>query len=355
MTSGQARRSTPVVRTPFVRVLFTYVRARGADADQLAAAFGIDLAQLGRAATSPEEEPEYAIATLKKLADAAAHQLGDPFLGINLAAGAERGSYGVVDFVAASAPTVREALHRLIRYQRLVNTAVTFSIEEKDGRAILEHRLLGATSALGRHGNEYTVATLVRRFRDLSRTTFVPQCAWFAHARPADVSAIIAALGTDDLRFDAGCNGFSFPQPFLEAPIPSADGALLRVLDGYAARLVPATPPADDVRARVEHQVRLRLPSGRIDIQSVSSTIAMSARSLQRRLEEIGTSYQEVVDDVRRTQALKHIADPKLSVSEVAFLVGYSEPRAFLRAFKRWTGTSPQRHRRQQRVGDSTS
>jgi AraC-like DNA-binding protein len=351
-TEERATRRKLVVRTPLVRVLLSYVHSRGGDAGALARRFGMDLERVLSAA-SPEEEPGHPISTIQQLTDAAAAQLRDDFLGVHLAQTVERGSYGVVDFVTASAPTLREGLLRLIRYQRLVSTAVVFSVDQCADGEHVEHRIPGEPLGVGVQGNEYTLATLMRRCRELGAQPVAPLRAWFAHPAPAGRSSaeLAAALGTDQLRFDAGCNGLAFAPGTLDLPIPTANEALLRVLDDFAGRLVPAMPEATDLRAQVEHQIRLRFRSGTFDAQGVAQALFLSVRTLQRRLDELGTSFQEICEDVRRTQALKHIADPKLSVSDVAFLLGYSEPRAFLRAFKRWTGTSPQQHRRKQQAG----
>jgi AraC-like DNA-binding protein len=341
-------RSAPrvlVVRTPFVRVLLEHVRARGGDAEGLARRFAIPPGVLAQGPASPEEEPECAITAIQELTHAAAEHLNDAFLGVHLAASVKRGSYGVIDFAVASAPTVGEALQRLIRYQRLVNTAVSFSVERRGADTLLEHRIPGAPQALGRHGNEYTLTTVVRRCHELCRKAIWPARAWFAHPAPADVSELVAALGTETLQFEAGTNGLMFGPGFYDQPIPAADPALLRVLDTYAASLVSSTPEPTDFRARVEHHIRLRLQDGTALAERIAPALSMSVRTLHRRLGELGTTFQEILDDVRHRQALVHMGDPMLTVGEVAFLLGYSEPSAFVRAFKRWTNTTPQQHR----------
>lgn len=332
-----------------MRSLLAYVRAQGGDAASLARSFGMTLEEVA-SAQSLDDEPQCSISTIQQLGHTAADLLRDPMLGVHLAATVERGSYGVVDFITASAPTVREAFRHMIRYQRLINTAVMFSVEERPDAVVLEHRIPGEPLGIGRHGNEYTIAMLVRRCRELCRTPVTPRRVWFAHASCPDLARLAEAVGTESIAFASGCNGIAFEPEFLETPIPGADAALLRVLESLAEPLVASTPAATDLKERVKHELRQRLQSGDLDIAAVAAAMAMSARTLQRRLHGLGTSFNAVCDEVRRSQALAHVdrREPKLALSEIAFLVGYSDVRAFLRAFKRWTGMSPQQYRARQ-------
>ena len=115
-------------------------------------------------------------------------------------------------------------------------------------------------------------------------------------------------------------------------------------IDSKHARL----PAGDDVTLEIRRAIMSRIPQGETEIQSVARSLATSARSLQRRLSAAGTSYQELLDSTRREAATGYLQDRRLSIGEVAYLLGYSEPPAFHRAFKRWNGITPQefRHKR---------
>jgi AraC-like DNA-binding protein len=94
-----------------------------------------------------------------------------------------------------------------------------------------------------------------------------------------------------------------------------------------------------------------RIAQGETEIEAVARSLATSVRSLQRRLSAAGTSYQEVLDSTRRDGASRYLDDRTLSIGEVAYLLGYSEPAAFHRAFRRWNGTTPQEFRLRQVAG----
>jgi AraC-like DNA-binding protein len=113
---------------------------------------------------------------------------------------------------------------------------------------------------------------------------------------------------------------------------------LLRNAEEIAARL----PKPNDVVSDLRRILLTRLAQGDSSIEALARSMATSVRSLQRRLASIGTSYQAVLDSIRREAAGEYLADRALSISEVGYLLGYSEPAAFHRAFKRWHGSTPQ-------------
>jgi AraC-like DNA-binding protein len=112
------------------------------------------------------------------------------------------------------------------------------------------------------------------------------------------------------------------------------------------ALLQPAAPRPDEFVARVRIAMTKLLAAGRFGVDDVAKELAVSARTLQRRLERSGTTFGEVCDETRRDAALAHLRDPRLPIKETAFLLGFSEPSTFYRAFRRWTGDTPANYRR---------
>jgi AraC-like DNA-binding protein len=128
-------------------------------------------------------------------------------------------------------------------------------------------------------------------------------------------------------------------------PIISEDSRLLRILEAHADELLSERRAAADLRGSVENQLLRLLPSGRVQAAAVAEQLGMSERSFRRRLAEEGTSFGEVLDRLRNRLALRYLEDEHVSLKQVAWLLGYSEPGAFNHAFRRWTGTSPSRAR----------
>ena len=133
-------------------------------------------------------------------------------------------------------------------------------------------------------------------------------------------------------------------------PLRRRDPILRGVLEHQADAIVSSVFPMDRLAFDVRRVLTARMAHGEPQIELVARDLAMSSRTLQRRLSSAGLSYQELLDAVRRETAEKCIAESRLSIGEVAYLVGYSEPAPFHCAFKRWTGLTPQAFRSTRRA-----
>ena len=136
------------------------------------------------------------------------------------------------------------------------------------------------------------------------------------------------------------------PCDVLDAPISGADLGLARYLEAYAQALSTGLDTPSTSATRVQDEVLRAMPEGEISAERIARRLGLHARTLQRRLAAEGTTYAAVVERARRTLAERHLAESRLSVGEVAFLLGYSEPSVFHRAFRRWTGQTPAAFRR---------
>jgi AraC-like DNA-binding protein len=324
------------MRSQLVAPALAMVRAAGADPSEILARAG-----LGAEAESAAEVV-LPLARLEELLDACATATGDPNLGLHLAGRMPRGAYGVVEFASASAPTIRESVVRLVRYMSLLNEIVTVRIEEHDGVGTIEQRFAGAPRGLGRHGNEFFVAFLLGRARALSGHACVPERAWFAHVQPPpeQLAELLAFLGTTRVRFDAGGNGVAMAADVLDVPLRTSDPPLLSVLDRTAEQSLAGRAGASPLLGAVRRHIREQLAEAPT-LESAAAALQMSARTLQRRLADESTTFQKLLDDLRRDVAEDLVRDTRRPLGEVAFLLGYAELSPFLRAYKRWTGRTP--------------
>ena len=129
----------------------------------------------------------------------------------------------------------------------------------------------------------------------------------------------------------------------------SADAALAQVLDRYVRERIERAPTEDDFATLVRSTIRRAVGSGDLGAEHAARSLGVSTRTLHRRLREQRTTYQRLLNDVRRDAALVHLEEGRLSLGEIAFVLGYSEPSAFHRAFKRWTGETAASYRRDAR------
>jgi AraC-like DNA-binding protein len=189
------------------------------------------------------------------------------------------------------------------------------------------------------------LASLVTCMRELCGPAWVPAEARLAHAAPADVSPY-RRLFRCPVRFDAEVNALSFPADWLSRPVAGANPAVLRDLRKQADELVQ--PELID---KLRRSLRVLLLTGVVSGDVVADTLAMHRRTLNRRLEALGTTFREVLDDVRFGAARELLALTRLPLDDVAAALGYAGVAPFTRAFRRRAGIAPGKWRKEARVG----
>lgn len=280
--------------------------------------------------------PHKAMMQLWKLA---VEMTEDDCLGIHLAETAPIKSFEVHSYALLSSPTLREAYHRACRYQSLIHEATSLVLENQSTEAILQHMLPGGRS-VPRHPAEFLVTLWLRFGRLVTGDNWVPSLVCFAHPQPQDISTHERVFSTS-IQFQAGRTAMHIPQKILDTPNPSADLGLLNILDRYAEILVKQSPSLNTVSDRVKKALTVELKGGNPQAEVIAKALSMSVRSLHRALKQEGTSFQELLDLLRQEQAYQLLANPRTSIAEVAFLLGFAEVSSFHKACQRWTGKTP--------------
>jgi AraC-like DNA-binding protein len=166
-----------------------------------------------------------------------------------------------------------------------------------------------------------------------------PKAVRFAHKKPSYRDEYDRIFGVP-LFFESGMNAIVVDARVLELELPKANPYLANMLKERADALLQKMDDAQSVRAQVESLLTPLLHSRETKIDAIAKELAMSRQTLFRRLKSEGVTFEQVLDDLRHKMAIRLLAE-KLSVSETADRVGFSEPAAFSRAFRRWTGVSP--------------
>lgn len=334
---ARARKETPL-RSGLVPALVRYVRSRGGDAELLVRRFGLPagVETLGDAALTAVD--------FGRLLEAAAGELGDPFLALKLPAELEPRTYGLGELAMRASPTVREALQRMVRYAPLDNAGLVLALEERGAQVAFTCQVSGHPRGLTRHAHEYVLASVLTHARTLTGLPVVPRAVWFLHARPKRLEGLHRFFGTEELDFGRATNGLLFDAEWMEARLTTADPRLLATAEQLADSALRARRPVEDFPATVAARIEEALESG-AGAEEVAARLHMSKRTLQRRLEEAGLSFQELLDRVRAEKARVLIRDEDLELAEVAFQLGFSDVSSFSRSFRRWTGVSPGHYR----------
>lgn len=315
-----------------------YAHAKGLDVPALLARHDLPADLDWRA--GGKTELTFPATKLKALVDDVAEQLHAPHFGLDLAREVRMGTYGVAEFLIRSAATVREACENVVRFSALMAPEQEFRFTVTEQEASLEHGIAGVPDALSRHHQEYTTWLMATKFFGMAEGGTLTRM-WFANPRPSDVSRLEREFGTRELAFDRPNNGFSFELRFLDQATTTSDAALFAYLEEHAVAALASRPKTDDLIDRVRHAIREALKQGEPNIERIATRLSVSGRTLQRRLSELETSFQSVLDDVRFDLARAYLRDVRIDITQVAYLLGYSELRAFDRAFKRWANVTP--------------
>ena len=254
---------------------------------------------------------------------------------------------GVLGYVLLNAPTVGAAIAHLRRYFAIQQTAGVFALEVEDTTAHLRYALRQPPHDPARQHALAILAMLVRLVREGARdAAWAPTEVTLPHAPPTQPADALAFFGAP-IRYHAEVASLVFPAEVLRRAMPTADAGLFPILVRHADECLAKLPaPGDDTLGEVRRLVASMLGNTTITIEDVAARMTTSVRTVQRQLQEHGHSFKHLVDDVRATMAQRHVADPQVSMTEAAFLLGYSDLSSFSRAFRRWTGQSAQEYRR---------
>ena len=312
-------------------------RRLGLDPDGRIRAAGIDPAVLSN--------PDLRIPTaaVVSLLEESARQSGCATLGLQMAESWRMSDFGVISLMLTHQRTVRDALETTIRYRHLLNDSLSLSIEEAGDLVI-------ARGARGRRGRALAPGDRaghgrgLRMFSALLGAQWKPRSVRFTHPAPPALDVHRRIFGAN-VEFSQAFNGIVCAAADLDRPNPTADPAMA----SHAKRLIDSLPGAraDDtsVAPDVRRAIHILLPLGRASIEQIAHGLGITARTLQRQLDESGESYSALLNEARREIVPRYLENPAYSLTQVGELLGYEFPSSFTRWFIREFGVPPARWR----------
>jgi AraC-like DNA-binding protein len=321
---------------------------------------GLDVDAILRRAKLPRSrfsvpKPQGTTAEFFALWRAVEEESDDASLGLRIGVEVLPDENNVVSLAAMHSPTLGEGLQKLARYKRLV-CPERISIKVADGEARLRFDWLLADEPSPALLTDIIFAGVTNLACRGTMKSVRPRRLEFVRGRANE--ATLRRHFACELRFDAPHDLLVFDEAVLALPMVHRNAQLLSVLvpglEGAIAQDERARTLADDVRAALSESMSGDRPT----ITKVARSLGMSARTMQRRLGELGTTYQDVLDAVRRGSARRLLADTHLAIGEVAFLLGFEEVNSFVRAFQAWEGTTPVKWRERtsaDRIADKPS
>jgi AraC-like DNA-binding protein len=328
----------PMISVAATTGLIEAIGSAGADPDQVLQALKLDRSVLSNA------EGFISCSTFARLLEEAARATGDPCFGLHFGERFNLKNIGPLTYVVLNSPTVAVADKHIARYLKLYNQAakVFFTVDEQ--RAYLQYVLQDLDIDVPRQENEYSIVIRVNTIRMMVGSQWAPLEVRFAHPVPEQTLEHLRIFRAPVL-FGYATNTLVIDREFLERQIPAADERLYEIMRRYLERILEEMPEEHEVPASVRRAVAESMREGHPSLTRVAKKMAMSPRTLQRQLKEQGVEFKDLVDDTRRRFAQSYLRSRRNTLTEIAFLLGYSEASAFNRAFKRWTGTTPLAYR----------
>jgi AraC-like DNA-binding protein len=324
----------PTANGALTRLAYAQAKAAGKDLTPLLKKSNLTVRQI--------EDPSVRLRVRDQIVfvNCVADEVRDDSLGFHLGLKPDLREIGWLYYVAASSETLGEALLRIARCISMVNEGVSVRCIDRGDVALNVH-YVGVSRHLDRHQIEFILTFFVRICRQLTGVRLAPSRVQLIHHHDR-VAADFSEFFGMRVEFSSGVDEATFAASVKDLPIVSADPYLNKLLMAYCEEAHSRKPARRaSFRSDVENAIVPLLPHGTMQSTEVARRLFTSQRTLARRLSSEGVTFSGVLENLRSDLAERYLADRDLSISEIAWLLGYREVSAFTHAFKRWSGRSP--------------
>jgi AraC-like DNA-binding protein len=285
--------------------------------------------------------------TVMELLQVSIEKTKNPAIGLHAGERVEAGDFGVLDYAARSCATLKDALDCCSRYMSLLDDGLEARlVDVSDDRVAWSVR--PKLRARAPAANDFVAASSINMGNRYIGEPFAPLEVRLMHSTPTDAREYERVFRAPVL-MGQDSNAVVFRRAALQRPLALSNPDVFVAFDAQAQRAVAQLVDQQSSRARVREIMLQTLNSGVVSMERVAKQLHMSVATLRRRLAEEGTTHRRIADEVRRDLAIRYLGSRKLAISEIAFLLGFSNVPAFSKAFKRWTSRSPQEYREELR------
>jgi len=323
------------VDAALIRAAVKVMESRGEDISDALAASGL----------TPEDLEGFDRRVPLKKSDAfleqAAKHLDDDLFGFDVGKATPTGTFGVIAYLGISAATLEQAIQNHVKYVNIFVDSYRLSLAKTETTAKLSYQEVDRSSYFKRQANEAGMAAILSNYRFGTGRILRPAEIHFHHQR-AEAPAEMKLFFGCPIFFGSDMHGIVFHAEDLATPLVHSDKDLLALMSNVADRMLEERRSAPkSFLANVEFHIIDGLPRGQSSASTVSAKLGMTERTFARRLADEGTTFSEVLEDVRRNLSEEYLHKSDLSLPEIAYLLGYSDSPAFIRAYKRWFGVTP--------------
>ncbi len=311
------------------------LQRRGVGLSQVCARVGVDAAQLS------QPEGRLPVHRFVALLEEAARASGDDSIGLRLGFSHGPDSFGPLGDAITQAPDIAGAIANVARYFHVHQEGAVLELRIEGRNAVITYCIRDAGILDYRQDAELSIAKMMTFTRIVTGCrNWTPSAVYFEHPEPRDSSEHRRIFGAP-VYFSQPYNALVAPREILAMRVNGADCGDLAQLHSLAAARAAESAPGDDLLAGVRQHILRGLRAGGVSIEKVAATMDLSERTLQRRLGECGATFNELVERMRFELSQRYLRQDHLSLTEIGYLLGYSELSAFSRAFRRWAGVSP--------------
>jgi AraC-like DNA-binding protein len=278
------------------------------------------------------------ITAVCELLESAASIAKCPTFGLEMAGSRPPFDFGMLDLLLSHKRTLREVLLAAVQYRHLLNEALAIYVETAGNTVVIREEIIAESRVATRQATELAIGVLARSCVALLGEHWQPRGVYFAHSGPASINFHRRFFGCP-VAFDSDFTGIVCAAEDLDRLNPNADQELVRYAESLANPLNLAEPHS--IVLDVRKSIHLLLPIEQADVAQVASHLHLSVRTMQRQLGTAGTSFSDLVEEVRRELAVRYLTNPRYPIGRVALLLGYSQQSTFTQWFTARFGVSP--------------
>jgi AraC-like DNA-binding protein len=323
----------------FTLNIIQFAAKQGADWQKLIALTGKSLEELSK------EDCRISPEIYNRVAVAAVEQSQNPVIGLQMGESLNLNALGLMGHIVQSSPTVKQALENACEFAKLGCQALPMQlIEEKEHYKLIltPHPLWAENSEEAvRQTADATITFTVREFQTLTLQKYYPKALYLKYKAPKVISEY-ERLFQCPVHFNQNEYAILFEKAHIEQPVVTSDFNLLRILVQHAEQKLSELNREAGFKSLVKQSVLNLIKPDFPTIEQVAGSLNLSVRSLQRKLKEEEINFKQIIEELKKQFAENYLKREELSISEIAYMLDYAEPSAFIRSFKRWTGMTPQ-------------
>lgn len=330
-------RSSIVVSSAVLSQLFLYLSSLKVDPDRFLRLLSLDPDSV----RSPDAY--IPVETYLQIQEEAAHLTNDPCFGLHMGEYFEAGSWSILGYLMMNCGTLGEAFEKSSRYSRIIGNVIDIDVKMRWNKIRVVFSSPPHAPEMSRHCYESAFSSTVRLMRTLTGSDLHPVQVAFHHPEPDSISEY-ARIFRCPVLFGQKENSISMDIKTLYTPVLIANPVLLQQFEKYAQDFLANMEHRDETVRTVTKIILSRLDKNTLSIRTVAKEMAISVRTLQTRLAQEGVLYSDLLEEIRERLAKKYLGE-KYSAEQITYLLGYSDPSVFRKAFKKWSGNTPKEYR----------